>query len=316
MNGGGLCIHFQEMASDNVIRVTNSVFTNNEAVIGGGGAMISLGQSQQFCTKISVQFSNVTSEENYAIFGGGLSIAALFSCCKSNPGELLTFTNCTWRGNLGLYSPAVDISPFRFQQARQIEGFLPIPLFTDCHILDNLIITQKQPRGRSKFHITQGVFVITRFTVHFQGFLSFQNNSYSALYLTSGHAVFRQHSKILFNGNVGINGGGISAHGFSTIVVNDNSHFHFVNNSAMKVGGAIYYASSDQREYFEGQSCFLEYVGNESNLSKRNTSFIFSDNKATRGLSIYTASLFTCYFAYVGRFNNNLVELLNHIGYF
>ena len=226
---------------------------SNEAVIGGGSVMISLGQNPQFCTKNNIRFINVTSEENYAIFGGGLSMAALPSYCKSNPGELLTFMNCTWRGNTGLYSPAVDISPFRFQQARQIEGFLPIPLFINCNILDNLIVTERQPIGRSKFHIMQGVFIITRFSVHFQGFLTFQNNSYSALYLTSGHAIFRQDSKILFNSNVGINGGAISAHGFSTIVVNDNSQFCFGNNSAMKVDGAIYYASSNQENILKDE---------------------------------------------------------------
>ena len=316
MNSGGLCVHFQDKASDNVVRVTNTIFTGNEAVVGGGGVMVSFSQNPISCTRNSIQFSNITSENNFAIFGGGLSIAALFSYCKSDPGELIRFMNCTWRGNTALYSPAVDISPFRFQQARQIEGFLPIPLFSNCHILDNLIVTDRQPRGRSKFHITQGVFIITRFSVHFQGSHEFQNNSYSALYLTSGRAIFKADSEVLFKGNVGINGGAISAHGFSTIVVNDNSQFHFVNNSAITVGGAVYYASNDQREYFEGRSCFLEYEGNESDLNKRNTSFIFSDNRATRGLSIYTASLFTCYYAYVGRFNNNLAELLDHIGHF
>ena len=135
-------------------------------------------------------------------------------------------------GNTGLYSHAVDISPLRYQLACKIKGF---SLFIDCNILVNLHDnhTKTTYRGRSKFHITQGVFVIPCFSVYFQGFLTFQNNSYSALYLTSGWAVFRRNSMIVFNGNVGINGGGISAHGFSTISVNDNSHFYFINNSAI-----------------------------------------------------------------------------------
>ena len=64
------------------------------------------------------------------------------SFCKSNPGELLTFIYKLFMGGItGVYSHAVDISPLRYQPARKIEGFLPISLFIDYNILDNLIIT-------------------------------------------------------------------------------------------------------------------------------------------------------------------------------
>ena len=257
-NGGGLCIHFQDTATDNVVTISNSLLLNNTGRNGGGGVMISLGQSP---SKNHVQFKRVTIERNFAIFGAGTSIAALFSSYKSHPGELVNFSNCIWVGNSGVYSPAVDVSPFRFQQSRQTEGFLPIPLFTNCRFKDHFI-----SRRTNKPHVTQGVLVVTRFSIHFQGSNEFLNNSYSALYLTSGHVVFQPFSQVLFASNVGIRGGAISANGFSTIVVNDNSRFHFINNIALTVGGAIYYASSDQREYFEGRSCFLRYAGNESDL--------------------------------------------------
>ena len=310
-NGGGLCVHFQDEASNNKVMMSDSFFLNNSAVVGGGGVMISLGQKSSPYTKNNIQFNDVTFESNSAGFGGGMSIAALFSRTKSHPGELLRFTDCTWRKNFGLYSPAVDVSPFRFQQTRQFKGFLPVPLFINSHVMDHYIHGK-----RSKLYVTQGVFVITHFSVHYQGSQRFRNNSYSALYLTSGRAIFEPNSEVLFSNNVGINGGAISVNGFSAIAVNDNSHFHFVNNSAVRFGGAVYYASSDQREYFEGRSCFLEYVGTENDLTVRNLSFNFTDNRALRGVSIYSASLFSCYFAYVGHFNNNLAELLDHIGYF
>ena len=315
-SGGGLSIHFQDTATDNVVTVSNSLMLlNNTGRVGGGGVMVSLGQDSMTFAKNYVQFKNVTIERNFAKFGAGTAVAAPFSSHKSHPGELVNFIDCTWIGNSGVYSPAVDVSPFRFQHSRQIEGFLPIPLFTNCRVMDHFI-----SRRTNKPHVTQGVLVITRFTVHFQGSHEFLNNSYSALYLTSGRAVFRPFSQVLFASNVGINGGAISANGFSTIVVNDNSRFHFMNNSALTVGGAIYYASNDQREYFEGRSCFLRYAGNESDLVKRNLSFNFVNNSALRGFSIYSASLFSCYYAYVGHFNHslspayNIHELLDHIG--
>ena len=312
-HGGGLCVHFQDEPSNNNVTVKNSVFLDNKAIVGGGALKLSFGLNQSAWTQNHLRFTNVTFERNSARFGGGLSISTFLTNRKHVPGDMIRFENCTWRGNFGLYGAAIELSPFRFQHSRQLGGYLPIPLFKDCIISDHFI---RSVKPNSVLHVTQGVFAITRFTVHFEGRQIFRNNTYSAVYLTSGRAVFRSFSEVLFSDNVGLRGGAISANGFSTIVINDNSQFHFNNNSAFGVGGAIYYASSDQREYFEGRSCFLEYAGNEHNLTRRNLSLNFTSNKARRGLAIYSASLFSCYFAYIGRFNNNIVELLDSIGDF
>ena len=99
--------------------------------------------------------------------------------------------------------------------------------------------------------------------------------------------------------------------------MNDNSQFQFINNSAARVGGGIFYASSDQREYFEGRSCFLMYGGKENNISKRNITITFHDNNAPLGgISIYSESLFSCYFAYYEKNAYNLTKLFDRIGNF
>ena len=100
--------------------------------------------------------------------------------------------------------------------------------------------------------------------------------------------------------------------------MNDNSQFQFINNSAANVGGGIYYASSDPREYFEGRSCFLMYGGSQSNnMSERNITATFRDNNAPLGgLSIYSESLFSCYFAYNEKYTYNLTKLFDRIGNF
>ena len=301
------------------MKIGHCLIVGNHGLIGGGGVKLSFGEdtSDSIFTRNYVHFSDVVYEKNYAIFGGGLSIAAHFSSSKSFPGEVLTFINCTWNGNFGLYSPAIDVSPFRYQQSRQLGGFLPRPLFVDCKVFDHYISTDYQPSGRNRFHVTQGVFVITRFTVYFQGSNTFKNNSLSAMYVTSGQVVFQSPSDVLFSDNEGVNGGAISVNGLSTIVVNDNSTFKFFNNHAVNFGGAIYYASDDQREYFEGRSCFLDYAGGESNVMKRNLNFSFVNNIAMRGYAIYSASLYSCQYAYVGSSQNFLKgEMLNHIGKF
>ena len=103
-------------------------------------------------------------------------------------------------------------------------------------------------------------------------------------------------------------------------MINDSSHFTFINNSAARVGGGIFNALTDQREYFGGQTCFLEYGGRENNVSGRNISFKFDDNKAPLGgTSIYSETIFSCHFAYYqddGAKIKNLTTLFNRIGDF
>ena len=240
-----------------------------------------------------------------------MSISALLLSYVPKSGELLQFINCTLYRNSALYSPAIDLSPYRFQQSRQ--GYSPIPLFKDIKIQSNFVSITKTG------HVLQGVFVVTRFTVHFQGSIHFHGNLYTALYLTSGRAVFANCS-VRFYGNQGINGGAVALRSFSALVIYDSSHFTFINNSATRVGGGIYYAPIDQREYFSGQTCFLEYGGKENNVSRRNISFKFEGNTAhLGGTSIYSETIFSCYFAYYqdnGATVKNLTTFFDHIGDF
>lgn len=105
--------------------------------------------------------------------------------------------------------------------------------------------------------------------------------------------------------------------GFSAIVANSNSRFIFVNNSAAREGGGIHYVSSDLREYFEGRSCFIKFGGTEQNVSKRNLFFNFTNNKALLGgPSIYSASLFSCHYAFSGEPVKNLTKVFDNIDYF
>ena len=309
--GGGLCVYLQKHVFNNSVLVVNSTFISNTAKVGGGGVQVRLGELNEGLENY-VLFQEVRFVENFATFGGGVSVNALFVRDITKPGEILQFCNCTWYSNSGQYSPAVDLSPSRFQQSNQ--GYLPILLFKDSFFKRNHV---RYPRNDKQYHVTQGVFIVTRFFVYFQGYLLFEENWYSGLYLTSGRAIFDKNSNVMFHSNNAINGGAIAIYGFSALIVNDNSTFQFINNSAARVGGGIYYASTDQREYFEGRTCFLEYGGNEKNVTKRDIFFTFHDNKAPLGgLSIYSESLFSCYFAYYERYTGNLTSLFDGIGTF
>ena len=310
--GGGLCIYLQKHTRKNHVLVFNSAFTKNHGNVGGGGVQVRLGEQERGLENF-ILFQGVTFIKNFAKFGGGTSINAMFVSNVTETEDALQFTNCTWLYNNGQYSPAVDLSPCRFQQSNQ--GYLPAPLFKDIAVTNNHVLKPKA--GTRHHHIIQGVFLITRFFAHFQGLLLFKRNSYSALYLTSGRAIFNKNSKVILHSNWAIKGGAVAIHGSSGLILNDNSHFQFINNSAACVGGGIFYASSDQREYYEGRSCFLIYGGKENNVSMRNITITFSDNNAPLGgLSIYSESLFSCYFAYYEKYTHNLTKLFDRIGHF
>ena len=163
--GGGLCIYAQEETYNIMVSISNSIFVRNIARWGGGGTHIRFGELDKNSLN-HISFKDVTFERNRAFFGGGTSISALFLSYVSQPGEVLQFINCMWQGNIGQYSPAVDLSPYRFQQSRQ--GYSPIPLFKDIKIQSNNVNIDNHN------HIIQGVFVITRFTVHFKGSIHFK----------------------------------------------------------------------------------------------------------------------------------------------
>jgi hypothetical protein len=310
--GAGLCIYLKDFVHNVSLRVMNSYFIGNSARNGGGGIMVYLGNLRDSNSSAFLQFQNIIFEGNEAReFGGGTALTALYSSYASEPGQIIIFTNCTWLNNIATYGPAVEISPSIFEDSYQ--GFLPIPLFSNNKFESNSIM-----KGRSKaVHVTQGVFAITQFTVHFQGYHEFEQNWYSALCLTSGKVVFESNSDIHFMNNRAIMGGAILLLGFSVIVTNSNSQFYFINNSATQVGGALSYISSDQKEYIGGRKCFLKYGGNEINLDEKNVTFTFADNHAQLGgESIYAGTFYSCYYAHFLEDSSPIENFFNYLWYF
>ena len=286
----------------------NSLFADNLARNGGGGIFVHVGKLHKSSPTSSIQFQNVTIIRNKAAeFGGGTGITALLSDHISKSGQLIEFINCTWLENQGYYAPAVEISPTIFGTSNQ--GYLPIPLFRNSIIMANT--------NYNTTHIAQGVFAITRFTEHFQGYQIFKQNNYSALCLTSGQIVFESNSDVIFQDNEGIRGGAILLLGSSAITANDNSKFLFINNHAAQVGGAICYISNDQKYYFAGRMCFLKYGGNKTVPNERNIIFNFTNNRAQLGgVSIYADSFYSCHFSYFLLPPGQLTAFFNFLWFF
>ena len=220
--GAGISVFFQGDTVNNRVSIVDSNFHSNVAGISGGGANVGLGKLHYFHDNqtrgnCGVSFERTVFERNTARYGGGMSVHALHSEFKTKPGELIHFKNCSWLGNFGMYSPAVDVSPFRFDQLNK--GLLPIPKFTDCSFIKNIL---KYRTKKSTTFPYSGVFVVSLFIVHFSGTINFEENKYSAFYMTSGRAIFESGTHVCFHGNIGIKGAAIALYGFSSFVESVN----------------------------------------------------------------------------------------------
>ncbi len=313
--GGGIHAKFLHSCNNTLISMNNSVFQRCKAKYAGGG--IALGFAAHVLSddyNNSVSIHNTNFLENDALFGAGTYIFSFLGGIQTNENKLIYFFNCTWKKNCAVYSPAVDISPSRFDYLNK--GLLPIPEFKDCKFIQNTIYFKEENKTNL---VTAGVFVITRFTVRFSGLFLFESNAYNALLLNSGQVILEKNTEVTFTNNRGFRGGAISLHGFSLLLININCKVEFYNNSATEYGGAIFHYTTEQREFFSTRSCFLEYNGNQQlTVSQRNISFVFSGNTAILGgSSIFTSSLFSCFYSYKGSITGHKVtDFLQDIGNF
>ena len=142
----------------------------------------------------------------------------------------------------------------------------------------------------------------------------FANNLGTALRVVAARVSFDKHTLATFENNNGDNGGALSLVGMATLLFNSNSTFMFVNNHADFVGGAIYWYSIDQHDYFSSRTCFLK----KEYYNTVNVSFSFLNNTAGTGIgnSIYATTLLPCRTFCRLNMNRSLEEVFDCIGKF
>ena len=59
-------------------------------------------------------------------------------------------------------------------------------------------------------------------------------------------------------------------------------------------GGAISYFTTDRHGFASFRNCFIEYAGQIDDVNERDIEFLFEENKATLGNSIYTTTIEHC----------------------
>ena len=285
--GGGIAVSFNNGASNNHFLIHGCSFDHNNGSYdkkGGGGGMKIAVNSNSNSNNVDnrINITNCTFIGNKAQFGGGVSVMAGSGSQERNQ---VNFYECHWLNNTSPISAAVDISPdYRSQDGHIFNTFVR---FKNCHIIRNILA----PLGKPNFQ-GNGVFLVSKLNVSFQGHLCFQNNHDTALFIYSSYININSSSVIQFSNNSGSNGGAIRMAGFSGIHYDNNVTLSFVNNSASYLGGAIYSTNIEQHLPFSSHTCLFK----PKNNVVTNVSFLFINNRAGthHGLSIYLTTINAC----------------------
>ena len=282
--GGGLFVGYKLNAKDNFLYINNTMFASNEAKFhGGGGIDIGLYELENQVNNNTILIENATFLNNSAEYGGGTTI---FSDTEIRNHKInhVTFRDCRWKNNFAQFSTAVDVSPNVYDNT---VGYFPIIItFENCEFTGNKLT------GKRNSVTYSGTVMITALTVHFRETTIFKKNLGSALCVVAANVVFKSSSNVTFDGNHGNSGGALALLGMATMQFSSHSIFLFQNNEATFVGGAIYWHSIDQHDFFSTHTCFL----NNQDINSTNVSFVFNNNSAHSGFghSIYASTLRPC----------------------
>ena len=306
----GLFVGHNLLAINNTLLIKDTVFINNKAYLRGAGGM-GIG-FYKFANRNTVKCNTVTIENvifhsNNANFGGGTTIFTDLSYHISlSERNKLTFSNSSWINNTAHFSTAVDVSPTVYDN---VAGGFPLnTTFKDCTFIGNKV--PEISKQSNKHYIRTGTVMITALPVNFGGETNFIDNVGTALHVVASEVTFDQWSNATFANNSGNVGGALALVGMSTMVFKSHSNFLFANNHADYVGGAIYWYSVDQHDYFSSRTCFLK-KGDKT----KDVFFRFINNTASSyiGNSIYATTLLSCKYSCERRkFNYTLVEVFNN----
>ena len=353
--GGGLNIYFRGYAKSNIIHISDCIFQHNSAIIGGGlyiifrdstalntvniehtefinntcylramgggvyaGFISNLYSQKPTKNRILLSFCNITN--NAAKYGGGVRLYSSRSSNFEGLDNSMTFQHCNVMGNTASASGA-GIMAYAYVILDTLNiGLSPSPI---CNIESNFTSQRRISTHERDFLKGQAVFLTRGADIVFEGTTTFMDNNNTALYIGSSYAIFANNSKVLFISNKGINGGAIVLVACASMVINDNSTFHFINNTAEENGGAI----SVNPYTIVSKSCFIQYAG-DKNLTERKIEFTFNDNQAGDldknntstsyyyGHSIYANTLLPCCTGCQDKDHVNISEILQQIAHF
>ena len=211
--GAGLFMETHEHAGGNSLYINDSVFVRNNATYGGGGVQIGMRSDMM---NNSVVLEKCKLRENEARVGGGFG-----QYRESENGaqeEITTLKQCIIESNSGNSGSAIRT------------------VFTSLVIINTIILENTAKQHTIGQNI--GAVYVSIGSIVFRSNNTISHNRHTAIVLEST-AVFL-YDKIDLINNIGSKGGALAMYGTSYCVLKRNSTVNFCNNSASKLGGAIY----------------------------------------------------------------------------
>ena len=194
---------------------------------------------------------------NNAILGGAMNIDFRQSNADVDIVTLMIIENCSFRNNIGSPGSAVYINQLQPVQNVLLARFL----FQNCTFQNNTYPLSEIPNSIQQFELDL-LNTVQLISVQDVTFIdcSFEDNVGSALY---GYAsLLRFNGDVRFVRNSGVNGGGMSLHGLSIMLLTPNTTVTFLNNSAQFRGGGIFISSENYRTSL---LCFWQVESSNAN---------------------------------------------------
>ena len=306
--GGGYYFFFDNKSQNNSVHLSNVTAESNHAVFSGGGGRFYFTPCFNYTEILSVPRNYFHQElchylNNYAGWGGGVSVFGSTVYNEDGKHQSLLFSNCHWISNKAIVASALGFvsNAIRLQQwyVRNNCSGLPYTVeLKNCEFRENKISTTFQEN--KKFLVGIGTVYVDEAPIRMQN-VYFTLNDGTPLVLDLTSVYIRGY--VSFYSNSGDEGGAIALYGRSTIILHKNSNLTFVSNTAHLRGGAIFaYSQGPNLKAFQvhllyRSTCFFSYI--EPGVQPSSWSgvhVVFQNNSAPSGSgkSVYCDTLQFC----------------------
>ena len=215
---------------------------------------------------------------NNAILGGAMNIHFSQSDTAVGVVSLISVKNCSFRDNIGSPGSALYINQLQPVQNVLLAQFL----FKNCTFQNNTYPLTEIPNSIQQFELDL-LNAVQLISVQDSSFIDclFEDNVGSALY---GYAsLLRFNGDIQFVRNSGVNGGGMSLHGSSIMLLTPNTTVTFLNNSAQFRGGGMFISSENYRTSL---LCFWQLESSKVNNQTIDSELVLPINRTTDDLNV------------------------------
>jgi len=250
-------------------------------------------------TNSNVTFIDCNFTENYALLGGGGGIN-WFGSREPNvtkPTNHYEVIRCKFERNEAQIGSAMVISKEFFESIPG--GILSAMVIDNCSFINNN--NNQQPTKTNPTHYTAsgiGAIVATGFGLQFKGCTLFLANNSTAVVGDESVIEFYHNSTVTFSQNKGTKGGAILLVEGAFLRLLPNSMLTFFENFAILYGGAIFVDMETPYEYVQSHICFMRYYKENISPTQWNVTLKFTNNTSFTNNTIFSSTLQPCFKEY------------------